>query len=280
MVAGWLDGQRGEVFVAAFDAPGGGFARCVHTAPRAQGRAARGPRRLLRAASRAVISSSSATTTTVDRCVESRPSGCRDRGSADFAGRVGSTHRGLAPRARSSPHALTPVYVRRPDVVLARERATASETAAPALHHPAGRRSRRPRRRRRAPAPDLHESVGRRGDSMGAREHGRGTSLRDARPGRHVSSPTARAGWCSTSCTSTAWPSMSTSATKVWPGGCSSTCWPRPPTRGRTPRRSRSVARTGRPRALRGPWLRRRGCSARLLPGSARRRRHSVEARA
>ena len=102
--------------------------------------------------------------------------------------------------------------------------------------------------------------------------------MRDARRAR--SSPTARAGWSSTSCTSTAWRSIEPGAGAGSRAGCSQHVLRdavAPAARGGDARGA-AVERRGA-RAVRRPRIPRRRRAARLLPGSARGRADPVAPR-
>ncbi len=100
VVVAWLDGQRGEVFASAVDAPGGASLEACTPASRTDGRPARRACRssrpsLRRPSSRRRVRRPAA----VDRRAASRASGRRHRGHAHFARRIRSAHRRLASRA-------------------------------------------------------------------------------------------------------------------------------------------------------------------------------------
>ena len=131
----------------------------------------------------------------------------------------------------------------------------------------------RSRGRRGAAAPDVHQPLGRRGDPLGAREHRRRAAVRRARRRGRAGRATARAGWSSTSCTSTASPSTPRGGGRASPGALLDRVMRdavAAGARGATleVRRSNEAARG----AVRGPGVPRRRRAPRLLPGSARRR--------
>ncbi len=124
----------------------------------------------------------------------------------------------------------------------------ASENAAPDYTIRRAGRPGRSRRRGRAAAPDVHESLGRRGHSLGAREHGRLTSLRHARSGRRSRRLLRVLDGLRRVAHQQPGRRCRSAGARVWPAGCSSTCWPKPSTPGRTAatlevRRSNTAAR-------------------------------------
>ena len=96
-------------------------------------------------------------------------------------GAAGRASRSTAP---SAPHALRPIYVRRPDAETG-ARARARPRAAPRrrrrVHDRAAPTAPTISPRRSAAAPVVYQRVGRRGDPLGAREHRRRAAVRRAR---------------------------------------------------------------------------------------------------
>jgi ribosomal-protein-alanine acetyltransferase/tRNA threonylcarbamoyl adenosine modification protein YeaZ len=132
VVAGWLDGQRGEVFAAAVDAPGGtSLDTCTALLEPRAGR----PEELADLlASRfrgrhlvVVCDDRRRWSDVLNRALPNAAIVDLPISLAESAARIAASH----PARARPPHALKPLYVRRPDVVLVRERATPSEKAAP-----------------------------------------------------------------------------------------------------------------------------------------------------
>ena len=182
-----LDGQRGDVFVAAFERRTPAAlrdARRLVLAPQvgapAEAAAAVAARRRRRPLRSDVVGRRR-------RAVRGRlqrprcPDVPRSRPAEPIAARGRHVwRRGRSRAGPSAPHALRPIYLRRPDAELARARA---QRAAPLRRRPmvialglAGRR--RSQRGRSAAAAGVHQRVGRRGDSLGAREHRRRAAVR------------------------------------------------------------------------------------------------------
>ena len=171
-----LDGQRGEVFFAALDVTRGAAAR-TRDAARSSPSVGAARRRCARRSRSAAPDR--APIVIVGR---RRARGTRRSSARGLPASRSSTRRCRSPARRRAwrrahpeqavaPHALRPLYIRRPDAVLARERArrgapvTIRSTGFAIV---AGVRAGRPRGGRGAAAPDVHEPVGRRGASSGS----------------------------------------------------------------------------------------------------------------
>jgi tRNA threonylcarbamoyl adenosine modification protein YeaZ/ribosomal-protein-alanine acetyltransferase len=132
VVVALLDGQRGEVFAAAVEAPGGAS---LEECPRLLEPMAARPAEIA-----AVLAERFAGRHLVVVCDDARrwsqvileavPAAAvvdLPMSLAESAARIAAAH----PERGRPPHALKPLYVRRPDAVLARERGQMSETGAP-----------------------------------------------------------------------------------------------------------------------------------------------------
>ena len=130
VVAAWLDGQRGDVFVSAVDAPGGASLDCC--TPLLEPLAGRpeelGDLLASRFAGRhlvVVCDDARRWTDVLHRAVPFAAIVDMPVSLAESAARLAASH----PERAGSPHAVKPLYVRRPDVIVAKERAAAARPA-------------------------------------------------------------------------------------------------------------------------------------------------------
>ena len=219
LVAPWVDAQRGEVFGAVYDSDGqtaiGEPTALSPTATLAAlGRRRSGPQRFRFIGDGAL------------RYADTITAALGPRAEVDpivppLAGVDRADRSGVAPTAPWRPHAVAPIYVRRPgrracarqadpgSLTIRDARSTCLRSiAADDRRTTDGRR--RPRRRRSAGSRVVHQPVDARDAGAGARATDVGARLRAAPPRRPRSRRSARAGSSSTSCTST--PSRSTPA--------------------------------------------------------------------
>ena len=119
LVAPWVDAQRGEVFAALYES-GGDACRSAPDGA-AAGADTAGPRRDRRAGRRVRFVGDGAVryAETIDAALGPRR---RSIASRAAAGRIDRPDRGGRPQRAVAPHAVVPIYVRRPDAELARER--------------------------------------------------------------------------------------------------------------------------------------------------------------
>ncbi len=130
-----LDGQRGDVFFAAFEVDGPqAIEQCARALPASVGRPAEAAAAIaVRAAGRRVVLVGDGTVRYRDVFAAALP----DAELVDAPRPIAAAAAGMAarhPDRAGAPHALQPIYVRRPDAVLARERAgrAAAANGAPA----------------------------------------------------------------------------------------------------------------------------------------------------
>jgi tRNA threonylcarbamoyladenosine biosynthesis protein TsaB len=131
VVAAWLDGQRGEVFASARDAPGG--ATLDESVPLLEPMAGRPEEVAGLLASRfagrhlvVVCDDRQRWNDVLHRALPNAAIVDMTMSLAESAARIAASH----PEHARSPHALKPLYVRRPDVVVVRERAASGQEAA------------------------------------------------------------------------------------------------------------------------------------------------------